>query len=181
MVAILLMPLVACSKSESYADLLNTERRATNAYLADHRVVDHIPEDSIFEVGEDAPYYKLTNNGDVYMQVIKAGDKKNNKAKTGERIYFRYMRYNLIQWHENGKWEGAGNEQDMALSSSHFVYNNYTLVESAQWGYGLQMPLNFLGIDCEVNLVIKSQYGYLQEISYVQPFMYHVRYFKSQI
>ena len=35
--------------------------------------------------------------------------------------------------------------------------------------------------DCEVNLVIKSQYGIASEISNVVPYLYNVRYFKSQI
>ena len=55
------------------------------------------------------------------------------------------------------------------------------LPSSAQWGYGLQYPLLFLGVECEVNLIIKSQFGFTNEISYVLPFFYHVRYFHSQI
>ena len=33
----------------------------------------------------------------------------------------------------------------------------------------------------EVNLVIKSQYGWASEISSVIPYLYHVRYFRNQI
>ena len=180
-VTVLTMAFTSCNDKTSYSDLLNTERYATNAFLANHRVVNGVPADSVFEVGEDAPFYRLDDLGNVYMQVIKAGDRKNNKAKTGDKIYFRYMRYNLIYWHENGVWEGAGNEKDMSLAPSYIVYNNFTLTESAQWGYGLQTPLLFLGVDCEVNLIIKSQQGVLAEYAYVQPFFYHVRYFRSQI
>ena len=39
----------------------------------------------------------------------------------------------------------------------------------------------YLGIDSEVNLVIKSQYGYTEEISNVTPYLYNVRYFRSKI
>ena len=35
--------------------------------------------------------------------------------------------------------------------------------------------------ECEVNLIVKSQFGWTSEISYVQPFLYHIRYFHSQI
>ena len=38
-----------------------------------------------------------------------------------------------------------------------------------------------LGVESEVNLIIKSQYGWTSEISNVQPFLYHVRYFRNQI
>ncbi len=179
MVAALAM--TSCKDNESYADLLNKERYATNAYLANCRVVNEIPKDTVFEVGEDAPFYRLGNEGNVYMQVIKAGDRKNDKAKTGEKIYFRYMRYNLYYWYTYNEMIGSGNEAEMNASPTYFQFGDYTLNISAQWGYGIQMPLNYLGVDSEVNLIIKSQYGWATEISNVQPYLYHVRYFRTQI
>ena len=72
-----LMALTACDDNESYADKLNEERNAVNAYLANHRLVMSVPEDTVFEVGENAPFYRIDPDGNVYMQVIKAGDRKN--------------------------------------------------------------------------------------------------------
>lgn len=174
--------LTSCNEDQSYADRLNEERNAVNAFLANHRVVMSVPEDTVFEVGTDAPYYRIDADGNVYMQVLNAGDRVNDKAKKNEPIYFRYARYNLATWYANGIWSQAdGNENTMDAVSCSFNYSDYTLPSSSQWGYGLQFPLLFLGVECEVNLVIKSQYGYTSEISYVQPFFYHVRYFHSQI
>lgn len=176
-----LMLLTACNNDQSYADRLNEERNAVNAYLANHRVEMSVPEDSVFDVGPDAPFYRIDADGNVYMQVLNAGD-KNDKAKTGEPIYFRYSRYNLSTWYANGYWEVySGNENTMDAVACSFNYADYTLPSSSQWGYGLQYPLLFLGVECEVNLIIKSQYGFTNEISYVMPFFYHVRYFHSQI
>lgn len=172
----------ACNDDQSYADRLNEERNAVNAFLANHRVVMSVPEDSIFEVGEDAPYYRLDPDGNIYMQVLNAGDRKNDKAKTGETIYFRYSRYSLSTWYADGTWIiYSGNENTMDAASCSFNYADYTLPSSSQWGYGLQYPLVFLGVECEVNLVVKSQFGFTGEISYVMPFFYHVRYYHSQI
>ena len=177
-----LVLLNACSDDQSYADRLNDERNAVNAFLANHRVVMSIPEDSVFLTGIDAPYYRIDPDGNVYMQVISAGDKVNDKAKVGEPIYFRYSRYNLASWYADGQWTvTSGNESQMDQSSCSFYYSDYSLPSSAQWGYGLQYPLLFLGVECEVNLVVKSQYGFTNEISYVTPFFFHVRYFHSQI
>lgn len=174
------MALTSCSDDESYAELLNDERHACNAFLANFKIED-VPADSVFEVGSQAPYYKLDDDGNVYMQVLKTGD-LNDKAKKSQYIYFRFTRYNLITWYtEDYSWNGEGNADDMSASSTYFMYNDYTLPSSSEWGYGLQMPLNYLGVNCEVNLVIKSQYGTSSEISYVQPYMYHVRYFHSKI
>ena len=174
--------LTACDNDQSYADRLNEERNAVNAYLANHRVEMSIPEDSVFEVGENAPFYRIDPDGNVFMQVLNPGDKVNDKAKTGEPIYFRYSRYNLSTWYADGTWTVySGNETSMDAQSCTFNYADYTLPSSSQWGYGLQFPLVFLGVECEVNLIIKSQYGFTNEISYVTPFFYHVRYFHSQI
>ena len=173
--------LTGCNNDQSYADRLNAERNAVNAYLANHRVVMSVPEDSVFEVGPDAPFYRLDPDGNIYMQVLNAGD-LNDKAKIGEPIYFRYSRYSLSTWYADGSWTlYSGNESAMDAVSCSFNYSDYTLPSSSQWGYGLQYPLLFLGVECEVNLVIKSQFGFTSEISYVMPFFYHVRYFHSQI
>ena len=177
-----LMALAACNNDQSYADRLNEERNAVNSYLANHRVVMSIPEDTVFEVGENAPFYRIDADGNVYMQVLNAGDRKNDKAKVGEPIYFRYARYNLATWYADGTWTPtSGNENTMDAASCSFNYADYTLPSSSQWGYGLQYPLMFLGVECEVNLVVKSQYGFTSEISYVTPFFFHVRYFHSMI
>ena len=172
----------SCNDDQSYADRLNDERNAVNSYLANHRVVMSVPEDSVFEVGIDAPYYRLDPDGNVYMQVLNAGDKEHDKAKIGEPIYFRYSRYNLATWYADGVLNmTSGNENTMDAVPCSFNYSDYTLPSSSQWGYGLQYPLIFLGVECEVNLIIKSQYGFTSEISYVTPFLYHVRYFHSMI
>lgn len=173
--------LSACSDSQSYSDLLNDERHSTNAFLANCRVVNEIPSDTVFEQGPEAPYYRIDKDGNVYMQVIKASDRKTDKAKTSEKIYFRYMRYNLYTWYRYGIMYGSGNEEDMQTAPTYFIFGNYSLAISSQWGYGIQMPLSFVGVNSEVNLIIKSQYGWTGEISSVQPYLYHVRYFRNQI
>ena len=177
-----LVMLAACNNDQTYADRLNEERNAVNAYLANHRVVMSVPADSVFEVGENAAFYRIDPDGNVYMQVLNAGDRKNDRARTSEPIYFRYSRYNLATWYADGTWSiTSGNENTMDAVSCSFNYADYTLPSSSQWGYGLQYPLLFLGVECEVNLVIKSQYGFTNEISLVTPFFYHVRYYHSQI
>ena len=175
--------LAACDNDQSYADRLNEERNAVNSYLANHRVVMSVPEDSVFEVGENAPFYRVDPDGNVYMQVLSAGDRVNDRAKVGEPIYFRYSRYNLANWYADGQLvpTSDSNENTMSASACSFNYADYTLPTSSQWGYGLQYPLLFLGVECEVNLVVKSQYGFTSELSYVTPFLFHVRYFHSMI
>lgn len=173
----------SCSNTKSYAELLRDERYATNAFLAEQRVVNSIPEDTVFEVGPNAPYYRIDDdeNATVYMQVLKLGNRFDEPAND-EAIYFRYMRFSIIDWVEyDGDVAISGNAEDMGAAATYFLYNNYTLETSAQWGVGLQLPIKLVGVDSEVNLVIKSQAGLLDELAYVQPFHYNVRYFRSAI
>lgn len=170
----------SCSDKKSYADLLNDEDHAVNYFLAQHRVVNEIPEDTVFECGTDAPFYRIDEDGNVYMQVLNPGT-KSDKAEDDELIYFRYTRYNLKAYMSDNKWIGEGNSVDITSSPTSFRFNNFTLSSSSAYGAGVQLPLHYLGVDCEVNVVIKSQYGLSAEIASVVPFMYNLRYFRSPL
>lgn len=181
-VAASLLFTASCSNDVSYSDRLNTERHSVNSFLANNRVVNEIPADSVFETGDKAPYYRIDPDGNVYMQVINAGDRKNDKAMKGEPFYFRYTRYNLNDWYTLGTLSVyESNEIDMSVNAATFKFQDFTLATSAAWGYGLQLPLTLLGAECEVNLIIKSQYGPTGEIASVVPFLYHIRYYHSMI
>ncbi len=171
--------LSSCSDQESYDNLLKAEEKATNWYMAQRKICLEIPEDSVFETGSDAPYYKMDETGYLYMQVLKAGDRKNMPEKNA-RVLFRYMRMNIKSLYLNGveKWEGNAN--DMAMASSQFFFNNFTLESSQRYGSGIQTPVSYLGYDCEVNLVLRSYYGFANDQSQCQPYALHIKYYKAE-
>lgn len=185
--------LTGCHDSVSYAELLDEENRATNSFLVNQRVVGSVPENNEFEVGINAPYYQLDEDGFVFMQVLNAGTKGNN-AVEDQQIYFRWTRYSLKNYtfdgttaNTNGYYgqfsSGEGNSETLGsvYGNTFFRFKNQTSPSSTQWGQGIQLPLEYLPIDCEVNLVIKSQMGWEKEQTYVTPYFYNVRYFKSHI
>lgn len=179
--AIITIPVIlsGCDDKKSYAELLTDENQAVNVFLSNQNVITSIPADSVFEAGPDAPYYQLDDEGNLYMQVLDAGD-PDNRVRNDELVYFRFTRWNLSTYAETEELgEGVGNATDVATGSTSFRYGNYTLASSSQWGAGLQTPLTFLGLDCEVNIVIKSQYGLTSEIANVTPFLYNVRYYPA--
>ncbi|MDE6498252.1 MAG: DUF4827 domain-containing protein [Muribaculaceae bacterium] len=180
--AILALAFTSCEKSRSYAELLQTENMAVNRFLADQKVVAEIPADSVFEVGPDAPYYQIDPEGNVYMQVL-AFDPDSPDIESDQVVYFRFMRYNLSLYTGSiSALSGEGNEDDLTKSATSFRYQNFTLPSSSEWGSGIQLPLTYLKkLNCELNLVVKSQYGWQSEISYVQPFLIHVRYYPAAI
>ena len=168
----------SCDEQKSYAELLDEENAAVDKFLKTQKVVNKIPADSIFEVGEDAPYYKLDEDGYVYMQVLYNGDE--GKAKYNELIFFRYSRINLLTWSEGGTQLPDGNDNDLSKAYS-FNFQNTNLDSSNQYGTGIQLPLNYLDMPCKVNLLIKSKAGSMNDLTSVTPYLYTVRYYRSNI
>ena len=111
------MAMTSCSDGKSYAQLLNEEDMYTNNFLADQHVELAIPADTVFEVGPNAPYYRLDDDGMLYMQVPKAGT-KDNRVEDDEQIYFRYTRHPLALYSNGELPTGEGN--NISLSPAWF-------------------------------------------------------------
>lgn len=180
--ALLMLLSAACSKTESYSDLLKREQKASNWFLAQQRVCNEIPADSVFEVGPDAPFYRLDPDGYVYMQVLKVGDRE--IPATGDQVYFTYTRYNIDDMYSGNTLDvaGEGNQNDFlnSVGNTYFIFNNYSVVSSSTFGSGMQLPVSYLGYNSEVNILLKSYYGFQQDNTTCIPYLVNTRYFKAE-
>lgn len=177
--AVSCMAVTSCEDGKSYAELLDTENHSVNRFLADQRVEAKVPADSVFEVGPDAPYYQLDDEGAIFMQVLNVGDLP--KPEKGQLVYFRFRRTDLNSYRTGKEMTWSGNADDLTMGNTSFRYDDFSLASTAQWGTAIQRPLAFLGLNSEVNIVIKSQYGPTEEIAGVQPYLYNIKYYQSQI
>lgn len=177
--AVLAMCWSGCSKSESYSDMLKNEEKAVNWYLSNHRVSNELPADGNFETGENAPYYKLDDDGYVYMQVLSKGE-EGEKVKEGDKVYFLYIRRNIRNLWELGASESDSNTQTGTLSEYYFLYGNTSNTTGALFGKGLQMPLAYLNYHSEVNLVLKSNMGFSVDQADCVPYIINVKYLKPE-
>ena len=170
----------SCKEGESYSDLLNDEREAVNWYLAQHRVVPYIPEDSVFEVGPDAPFYRMDSDGSVYMRVLDPGDME-NRPVSGQTVYIRFTRQNIKYLQQGITGVSDSNSDDMTTATVSLIYGNSVLPSTTRYGEGLQVPLDFLGYNCEVDLIVKSVLGASGDISKCIPYIYtKTKYFKAE-
>lgn len=167
----------ACDDGKSYAEMLNEQDMYVNNFLADNTVVLGIPADTVFEYGPDAPYYRLNDEGTLYMQVLEPGT-KGNMVVPNEQIYFRYTRWYLSAYSNGSLGTGEGN--NLALNPCWFRYGNFQIESSYTWGTGIQTPLSLLPIDCKVNLVVKSEVGPTSEQAEVMPFLWQLTYERRQ-
>ncbi len=147
-----------------------------NNFLADHTVAIGIPADTVFEYGPEAPFYRLNEDGTMYMQVLDPGT-KGNMVKTNEQIYFRYTRWALSGY--DGTL-GTGEGNNLALNPCWFRYNNFQIESSYTWGTGIQFPLSLLPVDCKVNIIIKSSEGPTSEQSEVMPYLWQLTFERRQ-
>ncbi len=177
----LLLSLASCENTKSYSELLKEETEAVNWYLAQNKVVTSVPEDSVFILGDDAPFYRMNADGTVYMRVINPGDKE-KRPKKGDTVFFRFMRKNINYLYQGMTVAGEGNAENMnsSLNGTSLVYGNTTLTSTTQYGEGLQVPLGYLGYDCEVDLIVKSTMGFTSDISNCIPYVYNIRYFRAE-
>lgn len=128
---------------------------------------------------KDAPFYRMDDDGNVYMRVVREGDME-NRPQYNDLVYFRFTRYNLAGYKDSTLPGGEGNSHDVTNSES-IRYANFQSSASSAWGEGIQLPLGYLGYGCEVEMVIRSQFGRSDEIAAVVPYLYTVRYYKSNI
>lgn len=174
--------MVSCNDQESYSDLLKNEQKVSNWFLAQKKVCNEIPADSVFEVGPDAPFYRLDPDGYVYMQVLKVGE--GDIPASGDQVYFTFTRYNIEEMYNNNTLdvEGVGNQSDFltSIGDTYFIFNNYSVSSSSQYGSGIQMPVAFLGYNSEVNILLKSYYGFQVDNTTCIPYLVNTRYFKAE-
>lgn len=175
----LLIALASCSDSKSYAEMLTEENHIVNEFLSQHRLIDKVPSDTVFQTGPDAPYYCIDDEGNVYMQVLDSGT--DERPVYNDRVYFRYIRYNLDGYVVGGDNVGGGNADNMNAGSTYFLFGNEYVETSTQYGTGIQLPMVYLGYNAKVNLVVKSQAGPTSDMSYVVPYLYTISYFKPVI
>ena len=182
----LTLMLASCNKNESYSDLLKKEQKASNWFLAQHKVCNEIPADSVFLIGPDAPYYKMDDDGYVYMQVIKADiPDKRDIPSYGDPVYFTYTRWDIETMYRNNTFDISptdGNQNNFinTVVDPYFIYGNYSVNSSVKYGSGMQIPLSYLGYNSEVNILLKSYYGFLADNTTCIPYKVNVRYFKAE-
>lgn len=175
--------ITGCSKTQSYSELLRQEEKAVNWYLAGYNVALELPEDpkdliTYAEMGEEAPFYKLDPEGYVYMQVVRADT--DDMVDEGDLVYFRFLKESILDMYNGVESAPIGNSEYLPNGTTSFVYKNTYLSSTTTWGTGIQMPLKYIGYNSEVNLVLKSYYGFTEEQTYCIPYIMNIRYFKPE-
>lgn len=173
--------LTSCDGTKSYSELLRDEEKATNWYMANQKIELEVPADSVFQYGQDAPYYRMDDDGYLYMKVISPGD-MSRRPNPGDLVYFRFLRKNINSLYNGlpAEWEGNANDMNSPLGTTSLVFDNMRLEQTATYGTGIQIPLRYFGYDCEVEMVVRSYQGFSTDQSQCIPYVYKIKYFKAE-
>lgn len=178
----------SCSKSESYADMLNKERRAINKFIEENGIVEitvaEFEEDTVTKCPPEFPDYNeyvRFSNG-VYMQIVDRGD--GDTIANRDVISVRFMEYDIL----GGDTTGLSNFDspylldvfDYTISGTTVygkfrqgsIWNNY---QSAQVPSGWLVPLQYINSNARVKLIVPSKMGHTIASQYVYPYFYDLR------
>lgn len=95
-----ILAMISCNNNDSYADQLDRERNAINAYIVKHGI-KVISEDQFNNQGEitnvDKNEYVMFANTGVYMQIVDRGVGENIKKGETATVLCRFDEYNILR------------------------------------------------------------------------------------
>lgn len=185
----------SCDDTLTYAEELEIEQESIDAFMSSAgRYTKSLPSDTSNiivsgtpgTVSTSAPFYSLSNG--VYMQVVSKGNSKRS-VEVGDEVYFRFLRINLNTWYDDQTtidmfntegYGGVGNYYWPTIDDYYFEYDPSDDVSYSQYyttyGMGIQYPLQYLYDEAIVYLVVPSKIGFVDEVSYVVPYLYYIEY-----
>lgn len=183
MVCAVLM-VMSCNKTKTYTDMLNDQRKAIDKLMADSDfvVLKNYPANGVFGENE---FVKLDNG--VYLNVIDSGN--GNRAVLGKtKIYSRFITYSLLGTADTLRTYGSHSN---GTNPIEFMYGNYTtLISSATsassddyytayvFGEGMQTPLEYVGDQAKVKLIVPFQVGASTSSSNGIPWFFEILQYK---
>jgi len=159
--------IMACSKSKSYTDMLNAEKKAINRLIdrEDLEIIKKIPADSKFEYNQ---YVKLDN--DVYLQIVDTGDGR-RAVEYSTRVFCRFTanRIMIDSTTYVHRWSNFGPHSN-GTSPVEFTYGHITAIPStsasthqadleAFMSEGIQAGLKYVGNKGQVRLIVPFKIG----------------------
>ncbi len=154
-------------------DMIQREQKAMSKYIKRFEVIDHLPPLTDIQPSSVSPFYKLDEEGTVYMQVVKLGE--GPAVSAGETISFRYLKFDLLCFYDDNKLPAGSGNLNSGEPYEMTFGNTYT------YGTGLQLPLKYgLPLGSEVNLVVSSSAGPSFDASAHIPYLYNLKYLDNK-
>ncbi|MDR0893939.1 MAG: DUF4827 domain-containing protein [Prevotellaceae bacterium] len=176
---------LACDKTKTYAEKLEDEEKAIDAYIKDNNITvisqsEFYANDSVTDIAQNE-YVHLASG--VYMQIVNKGSAdRNDTIKANDIILVRFMEYGLMEGDttlSNLNSPETVDEFKYTVTSSSiagifqagYMYSYYGSSVPAGW----LVPLAYIRNNAHVRLIIPSKMGHSTAIQYVYPYAYDIR------
>ncbi len=195
----------SCDNSKTYAEMLEDERDAVNAYIKEHGInvisVDEFERDTVTDLSTNQ--YVGFSNG-VYLQIVK---RYNDKAyssleeapifQNNNLVLTRFVEVDIMQNDTTLASNVANKYQYLNLYPDGFRYtdNGYSIYGqfvaepglAYYFGYGMGglydstvpsgwlMALQYIRDGAHVRLIVPSKSGHTTAQQYVYPYFYDIR------
>lgn len=183
---------LSCNKTKSYTDMLNDEKKAIDRLIDREgiEVLKHYPEDGVFKENQ---FVKLENG--VYMNVIDSGTGQRavlNKTKVFYRCIAFYPLDSTYLLRANS----------LGLITPYWLYGNRDTYRSVNYGpnsngtspysftygdynseyisEGLIAPLEYVGHNAKVKLIVPFKRGLSIDNGNGQPIYYEILHYKFE-
>ena len=167
------LAVISCSKTKSYTDMLNDEKKAVNRFLDEngYEVLSDFPADSVFKANE---FVKLENG--VYLNIIDKGTTDRaelNKTKILYRCELHHLLYGDTIVYSNYGPHSNGTDP------IPFTYGDYSKSDPNDPSYiwvseGMQEPLKYVGHRSKVKLIVPFKRGTYSDQGKGNPVYYEV-------
>lgn len=173
---------LSCSKTKSYTDMLKAEEKAIDRLMDREgiEVLKRYPENGVFKENQ---FVKLDNG--VYMNVIDSGNGQRavlNKTKILYRCIASYPMDSTYM--TRSSWYGiystnGGKSENYGPNSNgtrpyEFTYGDYASPNNYYVGEGLQSPLEYVGDQAKVKLIVPFKVGVYVDQNNGVPIYYEV-------
>ncbi|KAA6322625.1 hypothetical protein EZS27_027851 [termite gut metagenome] len=189
----------ACDNTQTYAELLEIERKAISEYVKENNIKtisqEEFEKDTVTNVAGNE--YVAFSNG-VYMQIVDRGN--GEKPKNRDEILVRFIEYDIIAKDTTGAsnvlnpYSESYNIYPDAFYytvSSSSSYGQFIINEGAGIGYnmyssytstavpsGWLIPLQYVRSGARVKLIVPSKMGHSEAQQSVYPYFYDIRKFQ---
>ncbi len=189
----------ACDNTKTYAEMLEDEKNAVNAFIKKRGIkvisVEDFEKDTITDVASNE--YVLFSNG-VYMQIVDRGSKNPESVfKNNNEIISRFMEVDIMEddttlasnvhnpyevlniYPEGFRYTSSGTTLygQFMTNEAGLGSNMVNLYGSTAVPSGWLVPLKYVRDSAAVKLIVPSKMGHSTAQQYVYPYFYDIRRF----
>lgn len=171
---------LSCSKTKSYTDMLKAEEKAIDRLIAQEgiEVLKDFPVDTIFKENQ---FVKLENG--VYMNIIDRGTSQRavlNKTNILIRFTARHIISDSLTYIAKNNYYIYSNYGPHSNGTTPWEFRYGAYAEANVWfiGEGIQTPLEYVGDNAKVKLIVPFKRGDYYDDRAGEPLYYEILLYK---